>query len=303
MNLKQFKYVITLAETGSFGRAAEELGISQPSLSQYVKKIEMQLGDVELFDRSGGNVRLTDAGKVYIETGRKILDLERQMLGQLNDIAVNKSGAITVGTSPYRSASMMPAVVKEFKNKYPGMHIVVEEMTSQELLEATEHGKFDLCLTMLPVNERTFCYERIANEELMLAVPTSFDPIKAEVVPDRKHPAIDVSQIDRKPFVMITEGQYMQQALENLCNDNSINVTKVVVVKSLEAQVEMVRAGLGMALLPSGIERFFSPGEAMFYSFKQSLPRREIVAMWRRECAISNVARDLISVMKNVFSN
>ena len=73
MNTKQLKYVIVLAREGSFSKAAESLGITQPSLSQYVKKIEKEIG-LELFDRTGGNLRLTDAGRVYIDAGQKILE-------------------------------------------------------------------------------------------------------------------------------------------------------------------------------------------------------------------------------------
>ena len=96
MNLKQFKYVLALANEGSFSRAAEALNIKQPSLSQYIKKIEKDCG-MQLFDRSKGDVRLTDAGRAYIEAGRKILDLEHQLEGRFSDLAAFKSGTISIG--------------------------------------------------------------------------------------------------------------------------------------------------------------------------------------------------------------
>ena len=81
MNARQFRYILVLAAEGSFSKAAKVLNISQPSLSQYVKKIEKQCG-LSLFERTNNEVRLTDAGRVYIEAGRKILDIEHQMEGQ-----------------------------------------------------------------------------------------------------------------------------------------------------------------------------------------------------------------------------
>ena len=72
MNTRQFQYVLTLAREGSFSRAAETLHISQPSLSQYIKKIEREIG-LELFDRSNGDVRITDAGKIYLKASQQIL--------------------------------------------------------------------------------------------------------------------------------------------------------------------------------------------------------------------------------------
>lgn len=299
MNVKQLKYVLLLARESSFARAAELLNISQPSLSQYVKKIEQQLG-VQLFDRSGGTVRLTDAGQIYIDAGRKILDLEHQMHNQFNDLADNKSGSIIVGTSPYRSAAMMPIISKRFQEQYPGMHIVVEEMTSQELVESAKHGQFDMCITMAPVNDRLFQCEKIAEEELILAVPRSFHLFPAREVSGRKYPAIDASEINHQPFIVITEGQRMHQALDNLSIDYCLSLKKAAVVKSLQAQIAMVRAGIGMALLPSGIECFCAPDEVTYYSFVQELPKRDVVVMWQRERQLSRVAQDLIKIMKEI---
>ena len=301
MNFKQFKYVLVLAHEGSFAKAADVLKISQPSLSQYIKKIEQQLG-AELFDRTGGAVRLTDAGHAYIEAGQKILDLERQLLGRLNDLSEHKSGSVVIGTSPYRSAAMMPLIAKRFQAQYPGVHLVVEEMTSHELIESAEQGRFDLLLSLLPVNDRIFQYKKITEEELILAVPAAYAPFPVTVMPDRKYPAIDATLLNGKPFVMITEGQFMQQALENLALDYHLSLPKAAVVKSLEAQIAMVREGVGMALVPRGIERFCTADEVTFYSFKQELPRREIAAIWRKDHTPTKIVSDLIELMATLFS-
>ena len=299
MNMKQLKYVLVLADEGSFARAADTLGISQPSLSQYVKKIEKQVG-MELFDRTGGDVRLTDAGRVYVDAGKKILELEHQMQSQFSDIAAHKIGSVVVGTSPYRSSSMMPTVVKVFQENYPGMHVIVEEMTTAELFEAAEHGKFDLCLTLMPVDERLFTWEKIADEELILAVPSSYPKLKSEVMDGRKYPAIDAEQLDGGNFVMITESQVMQKTLENICIDYDLSIQKAAVVKSLEAQIAMVRAGVGMALVPSGIERFCTDNEVTFYSFKENLPKREVVAMWLKDRTLNQATRNLLDIIKGI---
>ncbi|MBQ9942850.1 MAG: LysR family transcriptional regulator [Clostridia bacterium] len=89
MNTKQLEYVQVLAREGSFSRAADALNISQPSLSQYIKKIETEIG-LPLFDRTNGNVRLTDAGHVYLSSGKQILDLEQQMNAPFQYLSENK---------------------------------------------------------------------------------------------------------------------------------------------------------------------------------------------------------------------
>ncbi len=299
MNMKQLKYVLVLAKEGSFSRAAEALAISQPSLSQYVKKIEKEIG-LKLFDRTNGDVRLTDAGRVYIEAGRKILDLEHQMEVSFSDLAALKTGSLIVGAAPYRTAGMMPEITRAFKTIHPGMHLVIREGTTSELAEGMEHGEYDLCLTLLPLDRRIFEWEKVAEEELILAVPASMPPFPAEHVPGKKYPAVSADVLNGRELVMLTEAQYMQKLLLDLAVDCHLTLQTAAVVKSLGAQIAMVRAGVGMALMPSGIERFCNPGEVTFYSFTQALPKRELVVMWRRDRQLSQAARELKEVIRNV---
>jgi len=296
MNMKQLKYVLVLAEEGSFSKAADALGISQPSLSQYVKKIEREIG-IALFDRTGGNVRLTDAGRVYIDAGRKILDLEHQMEVQFSDLSAHKIGSLIVGTSPYRSAGMMPLVAKRFQEIYPGMHLIIHEATTAELVERMERGVYDLCVTMLPVDLNLFACEKVTEEELLLAVPAGGPVFGVVEMEERKYPAIDAKQLDGHSFVMVTETQFMQRQLERICQEHSLRLQKGAVVKSLEAQIAMVRAGVGMALVPSGIERLCSQDEVVFYSFTQALSKREVVVIWRKDRPLSQAARKLKEVI------
>ncbi len=305
MNMKQLKYVLVLAKEGSFSKAADALDITQPSLSQYIKKIEKELG-VELFDRANGNVRLTSAGKVYVETGRKILDMEHQMQNRLTDISEYKEGAVVIGTTPFRSATMMPLVVAEFNKYYPGMHIVVDERGTQELQEAAERGEFDLCVLTAPVDERIFKSEQIIEEELVVAVPKGSvlaEKLRANSaeISNRKYKAVDARILDGEAFVMITDTQVMQKTLNNLCRDYNLHLNKATVVKSLEAQIEMVRQGIGAALVPTGIQKNGEVDERIqYFSLAQELPHRQVVVIYRKEQYITEVTKTLIEIMKGI---
>ena len=299
MNTKQFRYVLALAREGSFSKAADYLNISQPSLSQYIKKIEKEVGAV-LFDRNNGDVRITDAGKVYYETACRILDLEHRMETSLSEIAGNRAGSLIVGSAPYRAASMMPAVARRFQSLHPGMHLVVREGTTAELVEGMEHGEYDLALTLLPIDGRLFSWEKVAEEELILAVPGDHPPFPAETLPGRKHPAVDAGVLDGERLVMLTEMQYMQKQLQNILIDRGISIGTAAVVKSIEAQIEMVKAGVGMALVPGGIERFCADSPVVFYSFRDSLPRREVVVMWRKDRKLSRAEEELKNVIRDI---
>lgn len=299
MNTKQLEYVLTLVREGSFSKAADVLNITQPSLSQYIKKIEKEIG-LSLFDRTNGDVKITDAGHVYIEAGKRILDIEHQMENSFTDLASYKTGSLIIGVAPYRAASMMPVIASKFQSLHPGMHLIVREGTTEELVEGMEHGEYDLALTLLPIDKRIFNYENVVEEELVLTVPVSYPPFETELMKDRKHPAVGVSILNGKSMVMLTDAQFMQKQLENLLLDNHLTVSTAAIVKSLEAQIEFVKAGVGMALMPSGIERFCKPDEVTFYSFTAHLPKRKVVVMWRKDQKLSKTTEELKDVIHSI---
>lgn len=296
MNTKQLKYVLAVSREGSFSKAAEVLNITQPSLSQYIKKLEKSVG-LPLFDRTKNNVQLTDAGRIYVEIGKQILGLEQQMEKQIADLMVYKSGSLVLGTAPYRAASMMPVIAARFQKVHPGMHLIIREGTTAELVEGMERGEYDLCVTLLPLDKKLFTYQKVLEEEIVLAVPAAWTSFEAVNIEKRKYPAIDVGILNQKSLIQLTDAQYMQKQLELLIADYQLSIRTAAVVKSIEAQIEMVKAGVGMAVVPSGIERFCAPQEVVFYSFVQHLPKREVVVMWRKDRELSQIANELKNII------
>ncbi len=299
MNTKQLEYVIVLEQTGSFSKAADELGISQPSLSQYIKKIEKEIG-LDLFDRSGGSLRLTDAGRVYIDSGRKILDIEHQMNGRFLDISSDKIGTISIGLSAHRSVALMPEIVSDFRKKYPGIILKLDERPRREILDAAEHGEFDICISTLPVNESIFDYELIMNEENVIAVARdSHIGDNAKKLSQRKFPAINITDISECNFAMLNKEHPMQRKLESLAEEYALKLNKTVECTSLEALVEMVKVGMGAALIPSCLAKDCE--KLKFFSIAEETKPREIILIHRKKQFLSKSVRDLCSLLTTYF--
>jgi DNA-binding transcriptional LysR family regulator len=298
MNSKQLRYVLVLAREKSFSSAAQILHISQPSLSQFIKKIEDELG-VTLFDRNGGECRLTDAGEVYIEAGRKILDLERQMENRLSDIAQKKAGRITIGISPYRAARILPKAVYEYRKKYPKVEVRLLERAGPDLIDGITNGEFDLCLTALPVNERLFSCEHIMDEKILLAVQKGSvyeQMIQMQSVPG-KDLSVDLTQLQNMDFIVLGKMQLMQNMLTNICEDYGLQINVVAECVNIETQLSLVREGVGVALIPSSMADYWSDSVS-FYSIKQSVPRRDIVVIYRKEQYMSELITEFIDILK-----
>ena len=294
LNLKQFKYVLTLADEHSFSSAADVLNITQPSLSQYVKKIEREIGQ-PLFNRANGDVSLTDAGRAYIEVGRKMLDLEHQLEAQLSDIATFRSGTIAIGISAHRSVALMPPVVSAFKKIYPGITLQIVEKKRHELIESAEHGEFDLVITTLPTDEKLFNTELLFVEENVIAAS---EPLPGQVVKGRKFPVIEAAILNGKSFAMLNEDHLMQKELEDLIQTHKLKLKKEVECTSLEALVVMVKEGIGFAFIPGCLAKDTS---LHYYSIKETIPKRRIVVMYRKGQYLSKAVVDLKDIMHKVL--
>ncbi len=303
MNLKQLKYVLVLSEEGSFSKAAERLNISQPSLSQYIKNIEKQIG-ADLFYRANGFVRLTDAGNIYIDAGKKILALEHQMENQLEDISSYKGGTVKIGISPYRSVHMMPKVLTEFNKLYPDMELIVKEKSGNELIDAAVHGEFDLCVIALPVDEKIFNCELLQNEEVVIAVnkKTSLYKLLSEnSVKDntKKFPAVDIHLINGYDFAVLSENMQMRIVTDNILKTYGIEVNKKIELSSNEALLSIVNSGVCASLVPSGLIDGLSENIGVF-STKQHSESRDIGIIYRKDQYISKPIAELIKIFKAV---
>ena len=132
MTTQQIQCIITLAEEGSFSKAAKKLFVTQPSISQLIKNMETQLG-APLFDRSSSPIQLTPIGQAYYDAAKKILSTERELENRISDINNLKTGSLTIGTTPFRGSCMLPKSFAAFSKKFPDVELNVITDNVKEL--------------------------------------------------------------------------------------------------------------------------------------------------------------------------
>lgn len=292
MNTKQIHYVETLARVGSFSEAAAELGISQPSLSQYIKKIEGELG-TPLFERTGTSLRLTEAGGVYLEMGRRVLDAEAQMLSRIGDLKADRTGVLRVGAAPFRTSSILPRAIARFLEKYPGFTVRVTEATTVELTDCMTRGEYDLCLLTPPVDEKRFVVSDVTEERLVIAVPASF-PICREL--PESDDGVAFSRFREVPFVTVGEDQVLGKRLFEIAADADVTVRRAVVCINVESCLAMVRAGIGAALLPEYLVR--GDASVRTYRLTGEADVRRVVVLYRRDSYLSEPMKTMLALLK-----
>lgn len=225
------KYVYEVYKERSFTKAAQNLYISQPSLSARIKKIEEIIGE-PLFDRSTTPLQLTEVGKVYIEAAEEITQIEQRVENYINDLAGLKTGNLAVGASTLFAAYVVPSLITQFNQKFPDVHIQLIEGNTAELEEMLGSNALDFVIDnyhydSILYNKGLYCEENIllavpkhfaVNEELGM-YQLSYKNIKNKNYLNQKYPAVPLGRFADLPFIMLTQGNDTRTRGDRLCRN------------------------------------------------------------------------------------
>lgn len=297
MNARQLKYAIILSETRNFSQAAEQLGVSQPTLSKQIIHLETELG-LKLFDRDTSPLELTPAGEFFMGKARELLYAEDQLEKSLERFKTGENGKLTIGVTPFRSMSLMPELVKKIKAKYPGVKVVLHEANAGQLRKDAVEGVCDFVIVNLPVEDPALQVTPIAPDALALAVPNRL--ASGLACPEKKSgETIDLREAKDLPFVTLGQGQELRQLLEKLCAADGFYPDIAAEVVSITTAWAMARAGVGAVLLPLQLAEMENPDEKLrLYPLQEGLYSRQPAVVTRRGQYISEYAAYAIELLK-----
>ncbi|WP_280293794.1 LysR family transcriptional regulator [Nocardia abscessus] len=244
MELQQMRYVVAVAETNSFTRAAERCLVVQSALSHQIARLERELG-ARLFERTSRRVRLTPAGAAFLPAARQCLDAAERAAAEVAAAVGQVRGRLAVGLIPTVAAVDIPEALRDFRGRYPHVRISLRVGASEELIEKVEQGAIDVAFLGLPTTARP---RGVAAHEL------ARDRLVAVVAPDHPlagEPTVDLRRLCSEVFVDLPAGTagrlQSDQAFEaaGLARDVAFEVT------SADYIARLVRPGLAVAMLPS----------------------------------------------------
>lgn len=225
------KYVYEVYKERSFTKAAQNLYISQPSLSARIKKIEVIIVE-PLFDRSTTPLQLTEVGKVYIEAAEEITQIEQRVENYINDLAGLKTGNLAVGASTLFAAYVVPSLITQFNQKFPDVHIQLIEGNTAELEEMLGSNALDFVIDNYHYDSILYNKELYCEENILLAVPKhfavneelgmyqlSYKNIKNKNYLNQKYPAVPLGRFADLPFIMLTQGNDTRTRGDRLCRN------------------------------------------------------------------------------------
>jgi LysR family hydrogen peroxide-inducible transcriptional activator len=245
MNLRDLQYIIAVAETRHFGRAAERCFVSQPTLSGQIKKLEEALG-VVIFERTSRSVEITPIGEEILQHARLMMEqadaIEQVAQAHQDPLA----GPLRIGAIPTLSPYLMPLILVPLKQQYPQMKLVLSEEMTDTLLHRLQAHEIDAALLATPVEEPELLSMPLFDEPFWLAHP-------------REHPFYNKEEITREDLentelLLLAEGHCLaKQAMEvcHLSQRREHSEMADLRAASLETLLQLVGAGFGSTLVPA----------------------------------------------------
>ena len=242
MDIRQLRYFTAIARTGSFTRAAEELGIAQPSLSQQIRTLEKQIGS-PLFERLGRSVRLTAHGEALRQPAADILQQVAEAKSSLDQLQEGVRGRLRVGVIPTIMPYLIAPRVGEFSRRFPDVDLQFTEDTTLHLIEKLHSGDIDLAISGLPVRNPDIVCSELTREPLFLAV--------AEKHPLAREKSIDLQALQHERFLLLKEGHCLRDDVLRTCARGRTELHRVFETDQLASIFEFVRSGFGLTVVPA----------------------------------------------------
>jgi LysR family cyn operon transcriptional activator len=241
LEIRHLRYFLAVAEAGSFSRAADRLGISQPAISQQMRDLETALR-VSLFQRRGKRILLTSAGLIFQEHARVIL---RQLENFLQDLGSEQGelrGALHVGVVPILNVALMPDLLGLFAAKYPGISLTLEEISSTEIETALEEGQMDVGLGFLTRHSPNLRYERLGTDEFALIV--------SEAHPWSNRRVIELSELHQQRMLQLPDSFVMRRMTDEICRNHQVRPRTVAEINAIETLLRSLAPLEAAVLMP-----------------------------------------------------
>ena len=234
MELLQLSHFRVLARVQHTTKAAEELYVSQPALSQAIKRLEMELG-VPLFDRPGRQIRLNQYGKEFLAHVERAFFALEEGRHQVRDMAHSDQAEIAMAAAALRWLS---SPLHDFLKKHPDAKIRLSESALPEMQRQLERGELDFGFMPAPVEAPGFGWSRLLTEEVYLAVPPGHRLAHLE--------SVSLRDIAPEPMLMGRKGCYLREIMEDACCQAGF-APRIVCETDEAAIYDLIRAGLGVA--------------------------------------------------------
>jgi DNA-binding transcriptional LysR family regulator len=274
IELRHLRYFITVAEELHFGRAAARLHMAQPPLSQQIRQLEGELG-FQLFHRTKRSVQLTEAGAVFLDECRRVMQQLDQAVQLGQQVSRGERGQLVIGFVSSAAYSVLPTLLQSFRAAAPDVSLELHELTTDQQVQWLRDRRMDVGLVRPPIEEPDFFLTLLFEEPLVVALP-------------QQHPLAQQSQVSLKdlagkPFILfprpLAPGLYDQ--IISLCQQGGFSPTIVQEAIQMQTIISLVAAEIGVAIVPLSLQNLQRTG-VVYRELREPTPKAAIALLTRQ---------------------
>ena len=278
MELRHLHYFIAIAEARNFSRAAEQLHMAQPPLSQQIRDLETELG-VQLFDRSKRPLEITLAGQTFLAEARLAVAQVEQAKQLTQRVQRGEVGCLTVGFTSSIANSVLPDILREFRHQFPKVELVWRELATHSQIQGLRDRQIDIAFCHLPseaLKYKDMDFMTILEEPLIIALPETH-PLSIES-------EISLAVLAQEAFVLPTREfvSGLSEQIYYLCHQAGFVPKGTQEATFMLTILGLVAGGVGVALLPANAQNLQRKG-VIYRKIQGQTATVQITAAWRRQ--------------------
>jgi DNA-binding transcriptional LysR family regulator len=296
MELRHLRYVITLAETLHFGRAAEQLHLSQPPLSHQIRQLEEELR-IKLFHRTKRQVQLTEAGRMFVQEARLIVAQASHAANLASRVNRGEVGQLTIGVSGPADAPIFVQILRTFARRHPKVGIVLRNISSMAQTQAISEGRLHVGFVALPIDDAGLATVTVMRQPIMIALPPDHPLARRHHVP--------LQALADESHIMFarSNGPRFFDAVLAACREAGFSMNIAHEVDNLYTACALVAAGLGVCLVPAGVQDSHSTSSMVLRPLTPALPHIDMhIALAYRPQSTSELVPLFVDVVKEVVA-
>jgi LysR family hydrogen peroxide-inducible transcriptional activator len=292
LSLRQLEYVVAVAETRGFHRAAARCNVSQPTLSAQVAQVEAVLG-IRLFERDRRGVLMTSPGKDIVARAQRVLLEVGDLIAAATRAKDPLAGIIRVGVIPTVAPYLLPEVMPVLCARFPRLRLVLREEKTEDVVRDLREATIDLGLVALEADLGEHVAHEVLKDPFVVALPKGH-PLSAKK-------RIRVADLDNEPVLLLDDGHCFRAQALALCAKAGAREADFRAT-SLSTLVQMVSAGGGVTLLPKlAVDAENRRGQIVIRPFVPPAPSRTIALVWRPSSPFGEAFHSLAETLENAM--
>ena len=303
LDIREYSYMLALVKSGSIIRAANELYITQPSLSVYIKRLENRIG-LKLFQRIDGKISLTTAGEKYIEYAEKIVEIDARLMQELDIIKGNANEEVVLGISSIRSEVIFPRLLPMLKTKYPNIRLKSIEGNSKELEKMLKNNEIDLAIISQHKELENLESFNLITKKICIAVPADHPVCEKAIFQEGSNdPWMQMEHLKDCPVILLNKGMVLRNIADALFDEAGFEPIVYNETANSKTAFSLALAGVGVAFLWDTYFRYYKVEEnksVKFFYVEYPIEFSSIVVAYPSKKKLSVAAKALLDLIKEM---